>query len=129
MCDGGGDDDDDDADAVDLQKEEMIDQNQALFEKAVKERLLDDDFTPKSKKRIDYSSIRFHENEVLGKCCYCGEYLRRDQALSHMADKHPDDAVRRLHCPICGGTSYLTLEEHLKVTFTFRITLAYSVFT
>ena len=111
-------DDADDADVVDLQEEEF-DQNKALFKKAEKERLLDDDFKLKNHQRIDYSAIQFHENEVLGKCCHCGEYLRRDQALSHMAEKHPEDVVRRLHCPICGGATYHTLEEHLKVSEDF----------
>ena len=100
---------DDDLDAETVAKK-------AQFEKAVRERAEDADF------RLDNHGVRppaaeLRDDDVLGKCCHCLEYLRYDQVSTHMADKHSEDILRQLHCPICNkAPTSMTLEEHLRVS-------------
>ena len=122
-------DDDDDNDLLDGDNAED-DANKIIFEKKRKEREEDADFRPGDThgKRSEMPPPTINPEDVLGKCCFCAEYLRYEQIFSHMAEKHPDDVVRRLVCPLCGVMpNPSSLERHVQVGSSQSVCLSVSV--
>ena len=99
-----------------MDEDEVVEDSKVQFVKSLQERRKDKDFVPRDHNKRGESRPPIHEEEILGKCLHCDEFLKKGQALTHMADKHPDDIVNRMQCPICSQTpNYSSLENHLQV--------------
>jgi len=99
-----------------MDEDEMVEDpiTHMQFVKFREERDKDKDFVPAPTHGPDGLPI-VHEEDILGKCVRCDEYLKIRPALTHMADKHADDIVNRLMCPICTQVPLTSsMEDHLR---------------